>query len=97
MWPRDCLLLHTDSRARESRAFPSRVRALGVGLPYAIANALFGGAAEYIALTLKSQGIETYYFYYVTAVLCVSLAAALWMPDLRIKGYLDGTGEIEKA
>lgn len=81
----------------KAELFPAEVRALGVGLPYAIANALFGGTAEYIALTLKSQGIETYYFYYVTAVLCVSLAAALWMPDLRIKGYLDGTGEIEKA
>jgi MFS transporter, MHS family, dicarboxylic acid transporter PcaT len=76
--------------------FPAEVRALGVGLPYAVANAMFGGTAEYIALSLKSQGAEHFYFYYVTAVLSVSLAASLWMPDLRVKGYLDGTGEIER-
>jgi len=72
------------------------VRALGVSLPHAISNALFGGTAEYIALWLKSRGADNFYFYYVTAIMAVSLAAALWLPDLRVKGYLDGTGEIER-
>jgi MHS family alpha-ketoglutarate permease-like MFS transporter len=76
--------------------FPAQVRALGVSLPYAIANALFGGTAEYIALWLKSHGADHFYFYYVTAIVAVSLAAALWLPDLRVKCYLDGTGEIER-
>ena len=38
----------------KAELFPPEVRALGVGLPYAIANAMFGGTAEYVALSLKS-------------------------------------------
>jgi MHS family dicarboxylic acid transporter PcaT-like MFS transporter len=34
----------------KAELFPPEVRALGVGLAYAIANALFGGTAEYVAL-----------------------------------------------
>src|SRR5262249_50153775 len=37
----------------KAELFPAEVRALGVGLTYAIANALFGGTAEYVALWLK--------------------------------------------
>jgi MHS family alpha-ketoglutarate permease-like MFS transporter len=68
------------------------VRALGVSLPYAITNALFGGTAEYIAI----HGADHFYFYDVTTIVAVSLAAALGLPDLRVKGYLDGTDEIER-
>jgi MHS family alpha-ketoglutarate permease-like MFS transporter len=38
----------------KAELFPIEVRALGVGLAYAIANAVFGGTAEYVALGLKS-------------------------------------------
>ena len=34
----------------KAELFPAHVRALGVALPYAIANAAFGGTAEYVAL-----------------------------------------------
>jgi len=64
------------------------VRALGVGLSYAIANALFGGSAEYVALWLKSLGIESTFFWYVTAMCAISLIAAISMPDTRRKGHL---------
>jgi len=76
--------------------FPAEVRALGVGLPYAIANALFGGTAEYAALSLKSFGYESLFFYYVAVMAGVTLAASLWMPDTRTHGYLDGSGQIER-
>lgn len=75
--------------------YPASVRALGVGLPYAIGNALCGGTAEYVALMLKSMGIESYFFYYVAALVCVTFIASLLMPDLRKHGYLDGTGTVE--
>ncbi|MNL69475.1 Alpha-ketoglutarate permease [compost metagenome] len=75
--------------------YPASVRALGVGLPYAIGNALCGGTAEYVALMLKSMGIESYFFYYVAALVCVTFIAAVLMPDLRKHGYLDGTGTVE--
>ncbi|MBV9653670.1 MAG: MFS transporter [Acetobacteraceae bacterium] len=72
----------------KSELFPTEVRALGVGLSYAIANALFGGTAEYVALWFKSAGHEGWFAWYVTALCCLALAAALWMPDTARRGYL---------
>ena len=40
----------------KAELFPTRVRALGVGFPYAVTVALFGGTAEYVALYLKEIG-----------------------------------------
>jgi len=67
----------------KAELFPPEVRALGVGLPYAIANAMFGGTAEYVALSLKSSGYETVFFWYVAAMAFVAFIASLWMPDTR--------------
>ena len=78
----------------KAELFPAEVRALGVGLPYAIANAMFGGTAEYVALSLKSSGQESVFFWYVAAMAAVALAASLWMPDTRTRGYLEGSGQI---
>ena len=75
--------------------FPAAVRALGVGLPYAVANAAFGGTAEYVALYLRSSGVERYFFFYVAVMAGVAFVAALLMPDLKRHGYLDGDGEVE--
>jgi MHS family alpha-ketoglutarate permease-like MFS transporter len=74
----------------KAELFPTEVRALGVGFSYAIANALFGGTAEYVALWFKSVGREEWFFWYVTALCAVALIAALVMPDTRKHGYLDG-------
>ena len=67
----------------KAELFPAEVRALGVGLPYAIANALFGGTAEYVALSLKSIGYESSFFYYVALMAGVTLAASF---GCRIRG-----------
>jgi MHS family alpha-ketoglutarate permease-like MFS transporter len=64
------------------------VRALGVGLSYAIANALFGGTAEYVALWFKSIGHESSFFWYVVAMAAIAFIAVLAMPDTRHRGYL---------
>jgi MHS family alpha-ketoglutarate permease-like MFS transporter len=80
----------------KAEMFPASIRALGVGFPYAIGNALFGGTAEYVALSFRSEGVETYFFFYVASVLAVTFIASLLMPDLTRYGYLDGTGEIEQ-
>lgn len=50
----------------KAEMFPPQVRALGVGLAYAISNAIFGGSAEAVALWLKSQGNESHFFWYVS-------------------------------
>ena len=67
----------------KAELFPSNVRTLGVSLPYAVANAVFGGSAEYVALQLKSLGMESAFFYYVAAFAGIALIGALWMPDTR--------------
>jgi MHS family alpha-ketoglutarate permease-like MFS transporter len=80
----------------KAELFPPEVRALGVGLSYAVANAAFGGTAEYVALWLKSAGHESTFFWYVAGMSAIALAASLVMPDTRTRGYLDGTGEVER-
>jgi MFS transporter, MHS family, alpha-ketoglutarate permease len=72
----------------KAELFPMHVRALGVGLSYALANAVFGGSAEYVALWFKSIGHEPSFFWYVTALAVVSLAAAVLMPDTRRHGLM---------
>jgi MHS family alpha-ketoglutarate permease-like MFS transporter len=74
----------------KAELFPTEVRALGVGLSYAIANAAFGGTAEYVALWFKSVGREEWFFWYVNALCVVALTASLLMPDTRKHGYLEG-------
>ena len=61
----------------KAEMFPAQVRALGVGLSYAVANAVFGGSAEYVALSLKSIGFETAFFWYVTAMGAVAFLVSL--------------------
>ena len=80
----------------KAELFPTQVRALGVGLTYAVANAMFGGTAEYVALWLKSAGREPWFAWYVAAMAAIGLAAALIMPDTRKYGYLEGSGQVEK-
>ena len=67
----------------KAELFPAHIRALGVGLPYAVSVSLFGGTAEYVALAFKSGGHESWFFWYVAAMLGVSLAAAILLPDTR--------------
>ncbi|RZJ37712.1 MAG: alpha-ketoglutarate permease, partial [Brevundimonas sp.] len=67
----------------KAELFPAHIRALGVALPYAIANAAFGGTAEYVALWLKGAGIESVYFWYVTGMIGVSLLVYLFMRDTK--------------
>ena len=67
----------------KAELFPAEVRALGVGLPYALAVSIFGGTAEYVALFLKQQGVETVFYWYVSAVIFCSLLVYVFMRDTR--------------
>ena len=67
----------------KAELFPTEVRALGVALPYALANALFGGTAEYVALAFKQAGHETWFYTYVSIVIACSLLVYVFMPDTR--------------
>ncbi|QJW54060.1 Alpha-ketoglutarate permease [Serratia plymuthica] len=61
----------------KAEMFPPEVRALGVGLSYAVANAMFGGSAEYVALSLKSFGVENAFFWYVSGMCLLALIVSL--------------------
>jgi len=76
--------------------YPPTVRALGVGLPYAVGAAVFGGSAEYVALSFRSLGMEQYFYLYVAAIGAITLVSSLLMPDLSRHGYLDGDGKVEE-
>ncbi|EIM29069.1 MFS transporter [Microvirga lotononidis] len=67
----------------KAEMFPAHIRALGVALPYAIANTVFGGTAEYVALWFKQAGIEYGFFWYVTVMVGLSLIVYLRMKDTR--------------
>ncbi|MFC0188635.1 MFS transporter [Fictibacillus aquaticus] len=56
----------------KAELFPTAIRALGVGFPYALTVAIFGGTAEFIALWLKSLGVESLFYYYVAGCIAVS-------------------------
>jgi len=67
----------------KAELFPAHIRALGVALPYALANTIFGGTAEYVALWFKSRGMESGFYWYVTVMIGLSLITYLRMRDTR--------------
>jgi MHS family alpha-ketoglutarate permease-like MFS transporter len=72
----------------KAEMFPVEVRALGVGLSYAIANAVFGGSAEYVALLFKQGGHENYFYWYVSVMCLLACIVAIRMPDPSKSGML---------
>jgi len=67
----------------KAELFPTKVRALGVGLPYAITVSLFGGTAPAIALSFKSMGHEEWFYYYLTGMIFLSLLIYSTMRDTK--------------
>jgi MFS transporter, MHS family, alpha-ketoglutarate permease len=65
----------------KAELFPTNIRALGVGLPYALTVAIFGGTSEYVALWLKQAGMESVFFYYVSGCVLISLLVYLRMRE----------------
>ena len=67
----------------KAELFPTSIRAIGVGFPYAVTVALFGGSAEYVALYLKDIGHASAFYWYVTGCIFVSLVVYALMRDTR--------------
>jgi len=67
----------------KAELFPTEIRALGVGLPYALTVSIFGGTAEYVALWFKSAGMESGFYWYVTACIACSLLVYATMKDTK--------------
>jgi MHS family alpha-ketoglutarate permease-like MFS transporter len=68
----------------KAELFPAAIRTLGVAVPYALANAAFGGTAEYAALWFKSIGSESGFYIYASALAGISFLAALTMRETRV-------------
>ena len=67
----------------KAELFPTNVRALGVGLPYAITVSLFGGTAPALALYFKSLGHESWFYYYLSGIIFISLLIYTTMRDTK--------------
>ena len=73
----------------KAEMFPADIRALGVALPFAISNAIFGGTAEYIALYLKNVGHERWFYVYVSALAACSLIAYVRMRETKTTSLIE--------
>ena len=67
----------------KAELFPTNVRAIGVGLPYAVTVSIFGGTADSIALWFKSAGHESWFYYYLTVMIGISLVVYVFMRDTK--------------
>jgi MFS transporter, MHS family, alpha-ketoglutarate permease len=76
----------------KAELFPTKIRALGVGLPYALTVAIFGGTAEMIALAMKKAGHESLYFWYVAACVLISLITYRFMRETSKHSTIDADG-----
>ena len=73
----------------KAELFPSHIRALGVALPFAIANTIFGGTAEYVALWLKSAGHERWFYLYISGLIACSLIAYVSMRETKLNSLIE--------
>ena len=69
----------------KTELFPVRIRALAVGLPYALTTAILGGTTEFVALRFKADGHESWFYWYVTVWAGISLVVYLGMPETRFR------------
>lgn len=72
----------------KAELFPTEIRALGVGLPFALTVAIFGGTAEYLALFAKSRGVEEWFYWYVTGCAFISLLVYWRMGETQTGGRM---------
>ena len=68
----------------KAELFPAEIRALGVGLGYALANSVFGGTAPLLFQAAKSGHHIGWFIFYVTVVIGVSLVVYIF--GLKNKG-----------
>ena len=72
----------------KAEMFPADIRALGVALPFAISNVIFGGTAEYVALYLKDIGHERWFYIYISALAACSLIAYVRMRETKTNSLI---------
>ena len=73
----------------KSELFPAHVRALGVGVGYALANSMFGGTAPLIYQAMKARDQVPLFIAYVTVCIAVSLVVYIFFIKNKSETYLD--------
>ena len=73
----------------KAELFPFHIRALGVGLGYALANSIFGGTSPVIYEVSKAAGQVPLFIAYVTACIAVSLAVYIFALHNKAETPLD--------
>ena len=72
----------------KAELFPAHIRTLGVALPYAVGNTLFGGTAEYVALWFKQAGAESGFYWYLSAVIGMATIGFLMLPETKTNSQI---------
>jgi MHS family alpha-ketoglutarate permease-like MFS transporter len=72
----------------KAELFPAHVRALGVALPYAMSNAVFGAIVEPAALGAKAGGHETYFYWYISALMIAGLITAFLLRETKTSSLI---------
>ncbi|WP_398480736.1 MFS transporter [Tardiphaga sp.] len=67
----------------KAELFPTNIRAMGVGVPYALTVSIFGGTAPAVALYFKQSGHEQYFYYYLSGIIFLSLIIYATMRDTK--------------
>ena len=73
----------------KAELFPTSVRALGVGVPYALTVSIFGGTVDAVALSFKQAGMESGFYWYATACIFVSLLVYLKLHDTKAESRME--------
>ncbi|WDV55807.1 MFS transporter [Streptomyces coeruleorubidus] len=69
------------SAAVNAEIFPPRVRAAGIGFPYSLTVALFGGTAPYVGTLFKEVGHAGLFPWYVAVLCLLSSLVYLRLPE----------------
>ncbi|MDQ0863335.1 MFS transporter [Arthrobacter globiformis] len=73
----------------KAELFPASIRALGVGLGYAIANSLFGGTVPLLGAAFQKAERVDLFFTYVTVAIAISLAVYVFCLRNKKSTHLD--------
>jgi MHS family alpha-ketoglutarate permease-like MFS transporter len=65
--------------------FPPDVRATGIGLPYALAVAIFGGTAPYVTTWMSTHQLGGWVWLYCAIAAAIGLVVYLTMPETKGK------------
>lgn len=76
------------SAAVNAEMFPARVRAAGIGFPYSLTVALFGGTAPYVGTLFTDLDLPGLFPWYVAVLCLVSSVVYLRLPETA-HGRLD--------